>query len=178
MSSLKLSRRSLFKLAGAASLAACSSRPARAILPYVKQPPELIPGVARYYATALVEDGFATGVIVETHEGRPTKLEGNPDHPASRGGTRAIEQAAILGLYDPDRLAGPNDRGTPAPWDAIDAALTKATHVVLEPTTSPLVIALVGRLRAAGNSTPISRTIRATRARSPIIAASSMARAR
>ncbi|HEY1553110.1 MAG TPA: 4Fe-4S dicluster domain-containing protein [Kofleriaceae bacterium] len=150
MSSLKLSRRSLFKLAGAASLAACSSRPARAILPYVKQPPELIPGVARYYATALVEDGFATGVIVETHEGRPTKLEGNPDHPASHGGTRAIEQAAILGLYDPDRLAGPSDRGTPATWDAIDAALTKATHVVLEPTTSPLVIALVGRLRAAG----------------------------
>ncbi|HEX4450120.1 MAG TPA: 4Fe-4S dicluster domain-containing protein [Kofleriaceae bacterium] len=151
MSSLKLSRRSLFKLAGAASLTACSSRPARAILPYVKQPPEVIPGVPRYYATALVEDGFATGVIVETHEGRPTKLEGNPDHPASAGGTRAIEQAAILGLYDPDRLAEPTDRGAPTTWHAIDRALDpKSMHVVLEPTTSPLVIALVGRLRAAG----------------------------
>ena len=80
MSSLKLSRRSLFKLAGAASLAACSSRPARKILPYVKQPPELVPGVAQYYATSLVEDGLATGVIVEAHEGRPTKISAAARH--------------------------------------------------------------------------------------------------
>ncbi len=152
MSSLKLSRRSLFKLAGAASLAACSSRPARAILPYVKQPPELVPGVPRYYATSLVEDGLATGVIVEAHEGRPTKVEGNPDHPASLGGTRAIEQAAVLGLYDPDRLQQITERGEPAAWSAIERAFASRgrMHVLLEPTTSPIVIELVGRLRAAG----------------------------
>jgi len=152
MSSLKLSRRSLFKLAGAASLAACSSRPARQILPYVKQPPELVPGVAQYYATSLVEDGLATGVIVEAHIGRPTKIEGNPDHPASLGGTRAIEQAAVLGLYDPDRLQDITERGAPASWTAIDHALGARgrMHVLLEPTTSPLVIALIERVRAAG----------------------------
>ncbi|HEY1817292.1 MAG TPA: 4Fe-4S dicluster domain-containing protein [Kofleriaceae bacterium] len=154
MSSLKLSRRSLFKLAGAASLAACSSRPARAILPYAKQPPELVPGIASYYATALVEDGLATGVIVEAHEGRPTKIEGNPDHPSSGGATRAIEQAAVLGLYDPDRLQEITERSEPAPWQAIERALAVArrgrTHVLLEPTSSPLVIELIARLRNAG----------------------------
>ena len=152
MSSLKLSRRALFKLAGAASLAACSSRPARAILPYVKQPPELVPGVAQYYATSLVEDGLATGVIVEANEGRPTKIEGNPDHPASLGGTRATEQAAVLGLYDPDRLQDLTDRGAPASWAEIDRALANRgrMHVLLEPTTSPHVIELIARVRAAG----------------------------
>src|SRR5439155_27130172 len=110
----QLSRRMFFKLAGAAvtaaGLAACSSRPARELRPYANQPPELTPGVPLHYATALVEDGFATGVIVASQDGRPTKVEGNPDHPASLGATRAIEQAAVLSLFDPQRARQITDR--------------------------------------------------------------------
>ncbi|HET9627046.1 MAG TPA: hypothetical protein VFP84_37060, partial [Kofleriaceae bacterium] len=155
----QLDRRGFLQLAGlgaaAASLAACSSRPSREILPYANQPPELSPGVAQHYATALVEDGFATGVLVAAHEGRPVKVEGNPDHPASLGATRAIEQAAVLSLFDPERLQAIHAQGTPAPWSAVarildDAAAARGAglHLVLEPTTSPLVVALVERVRA------------------------------
>ena len=155
-----LSRRALFKLAGAgaaaAGIAACSSRPARDILPYAVQPPEVTPGVPRYYATGLVEDGFATGVLVASREGRPVKVEGNPDHPASLGATRAIEQAAVLSLYDPERARMITERGAPAAWSAIERLLDQAAAdrgaglcLVLEPTSSPIVIELVARIRAA-----------------------------
>ncbi len=147
----RLSRRTFFKLAGV-GLAACSSRPAREIMPYASQPPEVVPGVPLYFATALVEDGFATGVVVESHEGRPTKIEGNPDHPASLGATRAIEQAAVLALYDPLRAQAITDRGEPTTWTAIGSWLAAARsggrlHVLAEPTSSPLVIELIERVR-------------------------------
>ncbi|MGH9792567.1 MAG: molybdopterin oxidoreductase, partial [Candidatus Acidiferrales bacterium] len=73
------------------------------IVPYVRAPEEIVPGRPLYYATALTLGGYATGVLVESHMGRPTKIEGNPEHPASRGKSSAQMQAAILGLYDPDR---------------------------------------------------------------------------
>jgi molybdopterin-containing oxidoreductase family iron-sulfur binding subunit len=163
----QLSRRALFQLAGvgaaAAGLAACSSRPAREILPYVNQPPELTPGVPLHYATALVEDGFATGVLVASHEGRPSKIEGNPDHPASLGATRASDQAAVLSLFDPQRARTITARGVPAAWSAIEAVLDAAAangglglYLVLEPTSSPLVIEQLQRVRAA---LPAARTV-------------------
>src|SRR5437868_15167155 len=156
----QLSRRAFFRLAGAgaaaAGLAACSSRPAREILPYGTQPPELTPGVPLHYATGLVEDGFATGVLVACHEGRPTKIEGNPDHPASLGATRAIEQAAVLSLFDPERARSITCRGVPAAWPAIEQILDAAAetggrglHLLLEPASSPLVSDLIRRVRAA-----------------------------
>ena len=154
----QVSRRGFFKLIGASAavvgLAACSSRPSREIRPYVHQPPEVTPGVPLHYATALVEDGFATGVLVESHEGRPTKIEGNPDHPTSRGATRAIEQAAVLSLYDPQRARSITARGAPAPWSAIEHLLQEAAgrrgaglRLVLEPTSSPMIAELVARVR-------------------------------
>jgi molybdopterin-containing oxidoreductase family iron-sulfur binding subunit len=79
------------------------SQPTETIVPYVRAPEHLIPGRPLYYATAITLGGFATGVLVESHLGRPTKIEGNPQHPASRGGTDAQTQAAILSLYDPER---------------------------------------------------------------------------
>jgi molybdopterin-containing oxidoreductase family iron-sulfur binding subunit len=72
-------------------------------MPYVRQPEELIPGRPLFYATAMPLGGYATGLLVESHEGRPTKAEGNPDHPSSLGACDPYSQAAILGLYDPDR---------------------------------------------------------------------------
>jgi molybdopterin-containing oxidoreductase family iron-sulfur binding subunit len=104
-----ISRRRFLGLMGAslalAGLAGCSMRPApvQKIVPYVRQPEEIVPGKPLFFATAMPLDGLATGVLVESHEGRPTKIEGNPLHPASLGATDVFGQASILDLYDPDR---------------------------------------------------------------------------
>ena len=99
------SRRSFLGIMAAsaalAGLAGCR-RPVEKIVPYVKQPEEVIPGVPSYYATTMPIGTSAIGLIVECHEGRPTKIEGNPAHPSSFGATDAITQASILNLYDPD----------------------------------------------------------------------------
>ncbi len=102
-----LSRRGFLQLAGAsmalAGMTGCTKQPLEKIIPYVKQPEQLIPGKPLYFATALTHAGYATGVLAESHQGRPTKIEGNPDHPASLGATDYFAQAAVLTLYDPDR---------------------------------------------------------------------------
>jgi MoCo/4Fe-4S cofactor protein with predicted Tat translocation signal len=99
-------RRDFLSLMGA-SLAmaglACCRKPVEKIVPYVRQPEEIIPGVPNYYATAMPFGDTAYGLIVECHEGRPTKIEGNPDHPSSHGATDILILSSILGLYDPDR---------------------------------------------------------------------------
>src|ERR1051325_3315771 len=64
---------------------ACSKPPREEIVPYVRRPPELVPGVARFYATSTYRDGYGIGLLAESHEGRPTKIEGHPEHPASFG---------------------------------------------------------------------------------------------
>ncbi|MDE3195494.1 MAG: TAT-variant-translocated molybdopterin oxidoreductase, partial [Acidobacteriota bacterium] len=101
-------RRNFLKIMGAslalAGLSACTKQPPEEILPYVELPEKLIPGKPLYYATAFPVSGIANPVLVETHEFRPTKVEGNPEHPASMGAADVPTQASILGLYDPDRL--------------------------------------------------------------------------
>ncbi|MBK9713952.1 MAG: TAT-variant-translocated molybdopterin oxidoreductase [Kouleothrix sp.] len=122
-----LSRRSFLKLMGAslalAGLSACA-RPRETIVPYVRQPAEIVPGKPLYYASALTLDGIARGVLVESHEGRPTKIEGNPRHPDSLGATDMFGQAAILGLYDPDRSQAVINVGRISTWEAFVTALT------------------------------------------------------
>ncbi len=102
----EISRRSFLRVMGAsialAGFASCR-RPAQKILPYSRQPEEVVPGVPLYYASAMPFQDALTGLVVENHEGRPTKLEGNEMHSASRGSTSIFNQAAILGMYDPDR---------------------------------------------------------------------------
>ena len=99
---LTLDRRTLLKFAGAslalAGLSGCRGvfLPEEKLVPYVKAPEELVPGKALFYASAVTLAGYATGVLVEQHEGRPIKLEGNPDHPASLGALGSISQAEIL----------------------------------------------------------------------------------
>lgn len=101
-------RRNFLKIMGAslalAGLSACTRQPTEYLMPYVEAPEQLIPGKPLFYATAFPVSGIANPVLVETHEFRPTKVEGNPEHPASLGSTDVPTQASILGLYDPDRL--------------------------------------------------------------------------
>ena len=100
------SRRHMLKIMaasfGLAGLAACR-RPVEHVLPYSKGVEDLIPGKPYFYSTVISLNGHATGLLVETHDGRPTKIEGNPDHPWSLGAATALQQASILSLYDPDR---------------------------------------------------------------------------
>jgi MoCo/4Fe-4S cofactor protein with predicted Tat translocation signal len=127
-----VARRTFLKLMGAslalAGVTACTKQPPEMIVPYVRQPEELIPGRPLFYATSMAVGGVATGLLVENHEGRPTKIEGNPLHPGSLGATDIFAQAAVLGLYDPDRSQTLRNLGEIRPWSAylgaINAALT------------------------------------------------------
>jgi molybdopterin-containing oxidoreductase family iron-sulfur binding subunit len=114
-------RREFLKLMGAslalAGVGSCTRQPTEKILPYARQPESALPGRPRFFATAMPWSTGAIGLLVESHEGRPTKVEGNPDHPASLGATDAIAQAAVLGLYDPDRSRTITHRGRIATWD-------------------------------------------------------------
>ena len=102
-----VSRRGFLKLMGAslamAGMTACTKQPMEPIVPYVRQPEEVIPGRPLFFASAFALSGYATPIIVESHLYRPTKIEGNEQHPASLGGTDVFTQASLLEMYDPDR---------------------------------------------------------------------------
>ena len=163
-----LDRRVFMKLMaaslGLAGLNACTRQPDEKIVPYVKQPEQLVLGEALQFATAMTFDGGAIGLLVESHEGRPTKIEGNPLHPASQGGTDAITQAAILTLYDPDRSQVVSSAGTIRPWAAFrtvvqdmlaaqqprqGAGLRFLTETVTSPTLAAQLEGLLAELPAA-----------------------------
>jgi molybdopterin-containing oxidoreductase family iron-sulfur binding subunit len=118
-------RRGFLKLMGAslalAGVSACTRQPNEELVPYVRQPEELVPGKPLFYATAMPMNGSGMGLLVESHEGRPTKIEGNPDHPSSRGATDLFAQAAILGLYDPDRSQTIRNLGDARPFSTFAA---------------------------------------------------------
>ena len=114
-------RRFLSLMAGSMALAGltgCTRQPTETIMPYVDQPENVVPGKPKYYATAAPVNGIAEGVIVESHLGRPTKVEGNPDHPASLGATSVHSQACVMDLYDPDRAKELSHLGVPQNWDS------------------------------------------------------------
>jgi len=157
---LTVDRRTMLKLMGAslalAGLTACTE--AENIVPYVRQPENVIPGKPLYYATALSSDGYGIGAVVECHEGRPTKIEGNPDHPASRGATDAVMQAAVLSLFDPERSRMPLSRGEPASYDDFlrdiaglaggrTASGGQGLALLIEATTSPTTNAQIEALK-------------------------------
>ena len=114
------SRRGFLQLMGAslamAGMTGCTKLPLEPIVPYVKQPEEVVPGRPMFYATATTLSGYASPVLVESHLGRPTKIEGNDKHPASLGGTDIFAQASILGMYDPDRSQTIIKRGDVNSW--------------------------------------------------------------
>ena len=119
-------RRQFLKLMGAslslAGVTACTRIPDEKIVPYVKPPEEVIPGKPLFYATAMPFAGAATPVLVESHMGRPVKIEPNPDHPAGHG-SDVFAQAAILTLYDPDRSKTTTYLDEIRPWSAFVQAI-------------------------------------------------------
>ncbi len=156
------SRRSFLQVLGAstalAGLSACKP-PREQVVSYVKRPTGVTPSVAAHYASAVSRGGYGVGVVVESHEGRPTKMEGNPGHPASLGGAGLHELATILDLYDPNRLAGIRRHGQAVAWtsylaelSALAGALAKdggaRLRILAEPTSSPALADLRTRLLA------------------------------
>lgn len=113
-------RRTFLKVMAAslalAGVSACTKQPPEAIVPYVRQPEDLVPGKPLFYATARPCSGGAIGILAESHMGRPTKIEGNPSHPASLGATDTFTQASILDLWDPDRAQAVTRNGNISSW--------------------------------------------------------------
>ncbi|MBL8861894.1 MAG: TAT-variant-translocated molybdopterin oxidoreductase [Planctomycetes bacterium] len=157
-------RRTVLKLMGAslglAGLAACTKQPEERILPYAKNPESTTPGVPLYFATAMPWARGSIGLLVENHQGRPTKIEGNPDHPASKGATDAFAQAAVLELYDPDRSTAITKRGRTQTYDEFLTELRAELNVqgarqgaglaiVLPTIVSPTLARQIRELRAA-----------------------------
>jgi molybdopterin-containing oxidoreductase family iron-sulfur binding subunit len=124
----RIGRRDVLKLMAAsaalAGLTACTKLPTEKIVPYAQQgPEEFIPGKPLFYATAMPFGGLGTGLLVESHMGRPTKVEGNPGHPASLGAADIFAQASVLGLYDPDRSQVAIRTGRIGSWSAFLTAM-------------------------------------------------------
>ena len=123
----QIDRRGFLKAAGftvvAAALVGCSRAPVEKAIPFLVQPEETIPGRAYLYASTCGGCGAGCGLLVKNRDGRPIKLEGNPEHPVSRGGLCAVGQASLLGLYDSLRLTGPVAEGRPASWEEVDGAI-------------------------------------------------------
>ena len=137
-------------LAGAIAGSGCTRQPPELIVPYVDPPENEIPGKPKRFATAVPLSGGAEGVIVETHLGRPTKIEGNPDHPASLGASSVLSQASVLDLYDPDRAVEISYRGTGRTWEEflldmrgylepLRASSGSGLHILTESILSPCV---------------------------------------
>ena len=157
-----VTRRDMMVLLGAslslAGLAGCR-RPVEQIVPYVSAPEDVVPGIPRYYATTMPFGRSAYGLIVESHEGRPTKIEGNPSHPATLGASSARIQASVLGLYDPERSQAVRLKGEPKSWSDFVTAWEKMAEahgadggaglaVLSESFSSPTLARLSAELRA------------------------------
>jgi len=106
---------------GAATVAASCEIPVKRAIPYVVKPDEIVPGVASYYASSFVRGGDFSSILVKTREGRPIKIEGNSLSPVSHGGTSARAQAAVLDLYNVNRISKPS-----MPWAELDQEIMKA----------------------------------------------------
>ncbi len=157
-----LSRRNFVKVMGAslalAGLSGCVIQPSEKIVPYVNQPEDLIPGKPLFYATAMTLGGIATGLLAKSNEGRPTKIEGNPEHPGSLGATDTRAQASLLNLYDPDRSKEILFRNEPKTWQTFMNALRTAVQenradggagirFLTETVTSPTLIAQMAQVQ-------------------------------
>ena len=126
------SRRSFVKLMGGtlalAGLSGCVIQPPEKIVPRVRDQEDQLPGKSLFFATAMTLGGVATGLLAESYDGRPVKLEGNPEHPGSLGATDSLAQASLLDMYDPDRSQNITQRGTQTTWQNFMTSLRAAVE--------------------------------------------------
>ncbi|MHC4421078.1 MAG: TAT-variant-translocated molybdopterin oxidoreductase [Planctomycetota bacterium] len=164
-------RRSFLKIMGASlalagvGLPGCRRWPKEEIAPFAHRPAGRVPGTTEHFATSMERGGVAAGLLVTSYDGRPIKIEGNPEHPTSRGGTDALAQAGILDLYDPDRSRHPlhidkeGERRQRAEkldfvawatdhFDQLAGAQGEGLAVLSEATASPSVLSMRARLAA------------------------------
>jgi molybdopterin-containing oxidoreductase family iron-sulfur binding subunit len=143
-----------------AGMSGCKPVRSDDVVPFVNRPEGLLEGRVDHYATAVPFDGYAQPVLATTSGARPIKLDGNPEHPAFRGGSTPFMQAAILDLYDPDRSQEPLFAGHPASWDDFDGQMANwraawranrgaGLRLLIGPTTSPTLLRQIGDLRKA-----------------------------
>ena len=157
-----VTRRDMMMLLGAslslAGIAGCR-RPVEEIVPFVTAPEDTVPGIPRSYATTMPFRRSGYGVIVESHEGRPTKIEGNPSHPSTLGASSSLVQASVLGLYDPDRSQSVALKGARKSWNDFVTAWGQLAEahaadggaglaVLSESFSSPTLARLASELRA------------------------------
>ena len=144
--------------AAAASLAGCIRKPVERILPYAQRPEDVVPGKPLYFATSMAIGDSVIGMHVESHEGRPTKVEGNPRHPDSMGSAHAWAQASVLDLYDGDRSTDARADGAKRSREDVvelleglaeraDEAEGKGLAVLLGWIASPTVRSLLAELK-------------------------------
>jgi Fe-S-cluster-containing dehydrogenase component len=142
-----------------ASLTGCAAAPPEKIVPYVRPPEELLPGKPIVFATSMPSPGYGVGLLVESHEGRPIRISGNPEHPASLGATDIFAQASLLTLYDPDRAQTVSQNGRISTWDGFVTSLAESLsriqsnkgaglRILTEPTASPTIADLLRQLAA------------------------------
>jgi molybdopterin-containing oxidoreductase family iron-sulfur binding subunit len=157
-------RREVLRVMGASlALAGVSGcKPVRSddVVPFVNRPEGYLEGRTDHYATAVLFDGYAQPVLATTSAGRPIKLDGNPEHPAFRGGSTPFMQASILDLYDPDRSQAPLFGGHPASWADFDGQMVgwrtawranqgAGLRILVGPTTSPTLLRQIAELKTA-----------------------------
>ncbi len=153
---LRPSRRDFLRAAGftfaGAMLTGCSRAPVDKAIPYLIQPEGIVPGRPYFYSSTCAGCSAACGLVIKNRDGRPIKLEGNPQHPLSRGGLCAVGQASILGLYDSQRILQPLAQGKPAIWEDVDNSIAAklkalrgsgAVRFLTGTETSPSVLAAI-----------------------------------
>ena len=157
-----VSRRKFMGLMGAsaalagATLTGCVRKPVQRIVPHAERPEHLIPGEPIYYRTTFNAGRRVIGLEVESQDGRPTKVEGNPEHPMSLGGTDAWAQASVLGLYDSDRSKHPYRNGNTTGWSSFSEFLNARVSaagdgtgvaILVDSTASPTRKRLLGEIQ-------------------------------
>lgn len=156
-----VTRRSFLKVMGAslalAGFSGCVIQPPEKIVPYVNAPEDMLPGKPQFVATAMSLGGFATGLLAKSFEGRPIKIEGNPEHPGSLGSTDVFAQASLLDIYDPDRSQEVKYRGTSNTWQNFMTAFRAAieenrkdggagVRILTETVNSPTLLAQIQQI--------------------------------
>jgi molybdopterin-containing oxidoreductase family iron-sulfur binding subunit len=159
----QVDRRELLRVMGAslalAGMCGCTPERSNDAVPFVNRPDGFLEGRVEHYATAVPFNGYAQPVLATTSAGRPIKLDGNPDHPAVRGGSSPFMQAAILDLYDPDRSQAPLKANQPASWAEFEGAMARwrtawadsrgaGLRLLIGPTTSPTLLRQLAELKS------------------------------